>query len=155
MSIKAKQVAGVTTLVVVVVMVLSAFHLAALARMSLLETVARGELLAHAIFQRALGVVVEGVTDPYAALREDGGVRSLLETSIGYSPNVTYAAIADPQGLAIAHSFRSEEGKQLQERAELKPIVEEGPIAVLQAVFSGRTFEVRQPVLFGDQQGSI
>ena len=155
MSIKAKQVAGVTTLVVVVVMVLSAFHLATLARMSLQETASRGELLAHAIFQRALGVVVEGVTDPYAALRADGGIRSLLESSIGYSPNVTYAAIVDPNGVAVAHSFRSEEGKQLAEREDLKPIAESGPVALLQAVFSERTFEVRQPVLFGDQQGSI
>ena len=155
MSIKTKQVAGVTTLVVVVVMVLSAFHLTALARMSLQKTVAHGELLAHAIFQRALGVAVEGVADPYAALREDGGVRAVLATAIGYSPNVTYAAIVDPNGIAIAHSFRSEEGKRLQERAELEPIVEEGPIAMLQAIFSDRTFEVREPVLFGDRQGSI
>src|SRR5918999_1455390 len=116
MSIKAKQVAAVTSLVVVVVMVLSAFHLATLARMSLHETVSRGELLAHAIFQRALGVVVEGVKDPYAALRQDGGIRSLLESSIGYSPNVTYAAIVNPQGIAVAHSFRSEEGQPLDER---------------------------------------
>ena len=43
----------------------------------------------------------------------------------------------------------------IEERAGLKPIVEEGPIAVLQAVISDQTFEVRQPVLFGDQQGSI
>jgi signal transduction histidine kinase len=155
MSIKAKQVAGVTTLVVAVVMVLSAFHLATLARMSLQETASRGELLAHAIFQRALGVVVEGVTDPYAALRQDGGIRSLLESSIGYSPNVTYAAIVDPSGVAVAHSFRSEEGQKLDEREDLRPIVEAGPVAVLRAVYSEHTFEVRQPVLFGEQQGSI
>jgi signal transduction histidine kinase len=154
-SIKAKQVAGVTTLVVAVVIVLSAFHLAALARMSLQETASGGELLAHAIFQRALGVVVEGVTDPYAALRQDGGIRSLLESSIGYSPNVTYAAIVDPNGVAVAHSFRSEEGRQLDEHEDLRPIVDAGPTAVLRAVYSERTFEVRQPVLFGEQQGSI
>ena len=58
--IKAKQVAGVTTLVVVVVLGLSAYHLATLARLSLQETASRGEMLAQAIFQRARQVVAEG-----------------------------------------------------------------------------------------------
>ena len=53
MSIKAKQVAGVTTLVVVIVGILSAWHLATLARTSLEETQLRGQMLALAIFQRA------------------------------------------------------------------------------------------------------
>ena len=35
-------------------------------------------------------------THPYAALRSDGGIRSILESSIGYSRNVTYAAIDLP-----------------------------------------------------------
>jgi signal transduction histidine kinase/PAS domain-containing protein len=155
LSIKAKQVAGVTTLVVMIVLVLSAFNLATLTRMSLQETVSRGELLANTIFQRAHGVVVEGVTDPYTALRQDGGIRSLLESSIAYSPNVSYAAIASPQGVAVAHSFRSEEGRQLEDRPELKPIVDAGPLAAFRAVFSEQTYEVRLPVLFGDQQGAI
>ena len=59
-SIKAKQVAGVTTLVVVIVAVLSAYHLATLTRLSLQETASRGELLAQAIFQRAREVVAQG-----------------------------------------------------------------------------------------------
>ena len=57
MSIKAKQVAGVTTLVVAIVAILSAYHLATLARMSLEETPLRGEMLARAVFQRAREVV--------------------------------------------------------------------------------------------------
>ena len=56
MSIKAKQVAGVTTLVVVVVAILSAYHLASLARLSLEDTASRGQMLAQAIFQRAQDV---------------------------------------------------------------------------------------------------
>ena len=57
MSIKAKQVAGVTTLVLVIVAILSAYHLATLARRSLEETALRGEMLARAVFQRAREVV--------------------------------------------------------------------------------------------------
>ena len=52
MSIKAKQVAGVTSLVVGVVMALSAYHMATLARLSLEDTASRGQMLATAIFHR-------------------------------------------------------------------------------------------------------
>ncbi len=56
MSIKAKQVAGVTTLVVLIVAVLSGYHLATLARLSLQETAsARGAPLAGDLPARARG----------------------------------------------------------------------------------------------------
>ena len=80
-----RQVAGVTTLVVFIVVALSAYHLATLARLSLQESGARGELLREAIFQRAREVVA-AAEDPYAALREDGGIRSLLQSSVAFSP---------------------------------------------------------------------
>jgi signal transduction histidine kinase len=152
MSIKAKQVAGVTTLVIAVVAVLSALHLATLARLSLQETESRGEMLANAIFQAAREVPGPDVTE---ALRTDRGVRSILESSIGYSPNVTYAAIVDPDGKAVVHSFQSQEGTTMTPQEELEPLVQSGPMAQLQAVYSDRTFEVRQPVLFGQREGSI
>jgi signal transduction histidine kinase len=156
MSIKAKQVAGVTTLVVVVVLALSAYHLATLARLSLQETAARGEMLAQAIFQRARQVVAEGAADPYAALRADGGVRSILESSVGYSENVTYAAIVDKDGIAVAHLFPTLEGQPMVDQEDLAPLVKAGTIAQLRAVYSDRTFEIRQPMLAGDHQfGSI
>jgi len=73
-GIKAKQVAGVTTLVAVVVAAISAYHLATLVRLNIEETASRGQMLAQAIFQRAKEVVAQGLTDPYEALRADGGV---------------------------------------------------------------------------------
>ena len=69
MSIKAKQVAGVTTLVVVVVAVLSAYHLATLTQLNLQDTASRGEVLAQAIFRARVNVAQ--AADPYASLLED------------------------------------------------------------------------------------
>ena len=156
MSIKAKQVAGVTTLVVAIVAIMSAYHLATLARMSLEETQLRGEMLARAVYQRARAVVPPPGTDLATALRQDGGVRSILEAGIGYTPNVTYAAIVDANGVAIVHGFPSEEGKPLPEQEELGPIIRRGASAQLEAVYSDKTYEVRQALLAGDRQfGSI
>jgi signal transduction histidine kinase len=155
LSIKSRQVAGVTTLVVLIVTALSAYHLATLARLSLQESAARGDLLRQAIFQRAREVVPTA-KEPYAALRDDGGIRSLLQSSVGYSPNVTYAAIVNREGLAVAHSFPSEEGKPVPEQEDLSRILDRNALAILRTVQSDRTFEIRQPLLFGDQEfGSI
>jgi len=155
LSIKSRQVAGVTTLVVLIVSALSAYHLATLARLSMQETASRGELLKQAIFQRAREVVPTA-KDPYAALQRDGGIRSLLESAVAYSRNVTYAAITDKDGVAIAHSLRPYEGQKLPEQEDLNNVVDRGAIDLLRIVYSDRTFEIRQPLLFGDQQfGSI
>jgi signal transduction histidine kinase len=155
LSIKSRQVAGVTTLVVLIVTALSAYHLATLARLSLQESAARGELLRQAIFQRAREVV-PAAKEPYAALRDDGGIRSLLQSSVGYSPNVTYAAIVNREGLAVAHSFPSEEGKPIPEQEDLSKILDRNALTILRTVYSDRTFEIRQPLLFGEQEfGSI
>src|SRR5690606_40073142 len=81
LSIRAKQVLGVTTLVGVVVVGLSVHGLAQLARVRLDETRARGQLLANAIYQRAFQIVPDAA-DPDVALREDGGLRAILESSV-------------------------------------------------------------------------
>jgi signal transduction histidine kinase len=156
MSIKSRQVAGVTSLVVVIVVALSAYHLTALARISLKESASRGDLLAQAIFQRAREVV-PGAADPYKALQQDGGIRSLLESAAAYSQNVTYAAIVDKDGVAVAHSFRSMEGRKIPDQGDLSEVANANAIDLLRTVYSSdRTFEVREPLLFGDRAfGSI
>src|SRR5258708_3596697 len=146
MSIKGRQVAGVTSLVVFIVAALSAYHLATLARLSLQESAARGELLRQAIFQRAREVVPTA-KDPYAALRQDGGIRSLLQSSAGYSPNVFYAAIVNREGVAVAHSDSSEEGKPIPAQDDLSKILDRNAVSLIRTVYSDRTFEIRQPLL--------
>jgi signal transduction histidine kinase len=155
MSIKSRQVAGVTSLVVLIVAALSAYHLATLARMALQESASRGDMLRQAIYQRAREVVPTA-KDPYAALEQDGGIRSLLESAVGYSRDVTYAAIVNKDGIAVAHNFKTEERKPIPEQEDLSKVAERNPISLLLAVYSVHTYEMRQPLLFGDQQfGSI
>jgi signal transduction histidine kinase len=166
MSIKSRQVAGVTTLVVLIVAVLSAFHLATLARLSLKESASAGDLLRQSIFQRARDVApsaaagAAGTTDPnaaYAALQKDGGIRALLQSSVGFSPNVTYAAIVNRNGVAVAHSFPNQEGQPLPDQQDLSSLLNEGSLQLLQTLWkTDHTYEVREPLLLGDQDfGSI
>ena len=73
------------------------------------------------------------------------GVRSILESSVGYSENVTYAAIVDKNGIAVAHPYPTLEGQPMAEQEDLAPLVRAGTLAQLRAVYSDRTFEIRQP----------
>lgn len=156
MSLKGRQVAGVTTLVVIIVAVLSVFHLASLARLSLQESSARGEMLQQMIFQQARDVVL-AAHDPYPALAQDAGIRSLLASALAYSPNVVYAAIVNRDGIAVVHSSAVLEGQRLPDQEDLKKVVaERSSIGLLRAVYSAHTYEVRQTLLINNQEiGSI
>ena len=152
MSIKSRQVAGVTSLVVIIVAALSVFHLSTLARLSMQETASRGDLLKLAIFERAREVV-STAKDPYTALRQDTSIRLLLDASIGFSPDVTYAAITDKDGIAVAHNDTAEEGRPLAAQADVGTVLQLSDPGLLRATyFSDKTYESQYPMLIGDQQ---
>jgi signal transduction histidine kinase len=156
LGIKGKQVIGVTSIVGVVVVVLSLVHLANLARVSLEESRARAVPLANAIFHRAHEVIGDG-GDPYKALREDPGLRAILESSL-YSKNVTFAAIVDVNGIAVAHADRSLEGRPMPTEDLLSKLLARPALSELVAIYSGqgRNLEFRQSLLLDNSEfGSI
>lgn len=156
-GIKAKQIAAVTAIVGLAVVMLSAVHVARLASVVLRESQARGELLSNAIFHRAREVVVAGSGDPYSALRSDPGLRAILEASI-YGESVTGAAILDTSGIVRASSDPNLEGMKLASRADLASLVDATALEQVRVIYSqdGRTLEVRQPIVLGDEPfGSI
>lgn len=156
LGIKGKQVLGVTTIVSLIVIGLSVIGMARVAAVSLNESAARAELLSNAIFHRAREVVREGV-DVYPALAGDAGLRSILEASL-YSENVTFAAIVDANGVAVAHADRTQEGKTLRPGGDLSLLLSRPQYAQLLALYSdrGRNLELRNPLMMGDVQvGSI
>jgi signal transduction histidine kinase len=156
LGIKAKQVLGVTSIVGAVVVVLSVLHLARLASVALEESQARAELLVNAIYQRAREVVSAG-GDPYAALARDPGLRSVLESS-AYPKNVSFAAIVDVRGVAVAHSDPVREGRAQPAGEDLAAIRARSSFSQLIAIYSGqgRNLELRLPLLLGDTEfGSI
>ena len=149
MSIKAKQVAGVTSLVVGVVMALSAYHMATLARLNLEDTASRGQMLANALFQRAKEVVAQGGADPYEALQHDGGIQSVVSSASAYSNNVLYVAIVNKDGIAIVHSL-DQVGQPMPPQGDFLPLATAPPIQQLHAVYSDEIYEINQPMLYGN-----
>ena len=156
LSIKAKQIAGVTAIVGVAVVALSALYVTRLASVVLKESHARAELLSNAIFHRAREVVTES-QDPYMALRTDPGLRAMLESTI-YGESVTGAAILDTNGTVIAASDTTLVGRTLQPRPDLESLLAERAPQQLGVIYSsdGQTLDVGQPITLGDTPfGSI
>jgi signal transduction histidine kinase len=148
-GIKAKQVAGVTLLIGLVVILLSCWYLSELAHVYLEETKARADLVAGAIANRAFDVIRSGA-DPTTGLQHDEGLRSILVATVAYPKNVTYAAIVDVHGKAIAHSDPTYEGQELLASAgDLELLLRAGAIAQTRAIYSGggQTFEMVVPLV--------
>ena len=156
LGIRAKQIAGVTAIVGLSVVALSALYVTRVSGVVLRESHARGQLLASAIFHRARQVVT-GSADPYGALRDDPGLRSILEASI-FGESVTGASILDTHGVVVASSDPALVGRQHGGSADLTTLVAAPVIAQLGVIYSrdGRTLEVRQTMMLGDEAfGSI
>jgi hypothetical protein len=152
LSIKSKQIGGISLIVGLAIVALSAAHLTTLVRIGLEESKARADLLVAAIFQRAR-TVVPGQPDPYKALREDGGLRTILESSV-YTKSVLYAAIVDAQNVAVAHSEPAREGILLAPASALEDVLLLPRGRQLSRVYSpdSLTLEVEQELELGGQK---
>ena len=150
LSLKTRQVAAVTSIVGAAVIVLAGIFVTGVVRFRLDESRARGRFLAKAIYQRAFEVAAEG-PDPYAALRADPGLRSVLESSL-YSPDVSDAAIVDGGDVVVAHSDAGQIGERLPARPSLDSLLDASPWQQLRAIYSGDGLmvEYQQPLLVGD-----
>ena len=151
LGIRSKQIAGMMAVVGVAVILLSALYVKGLSQVVLNESGARADLLARATYQRAREVVSTN-PDPYAALRNDPGLRAILQSSI-YGPGVIYAAISDPNGFVAAANDDTLVGKRLPERGDLGALATADMFEQLRVINSrdGQTLEFRQPMKLGDE----
>ncbi len=154
-GIKAKQVAAVTSIVGLTVVALSLLQIASLARVSVQESRDRASILINAIFHRAFQVVPRSA-NPYEALHDDPGLQSILESS-NYSKGITYAAIVDVSGVAIAHSDPTRVGTRLAPAEDVNALLARNGLDIYLAIRnSEQMLEVREPLLLsGAQFGSI
>jgi signal transduction histidine kinase len=152
-SIKAKQVAGVTSLVVLVVAGMTVLQMASITRLRIEETNSRATQLKEIILHRAAAVVQTGPAEPYKALQDDGGLRSILVAAVTNQPEtntILYAAIGDTKGNAIVHSTATLEGQPMEELGDLKKILNASAFEQLKAVIDERQFELGEQILAGE-----
>jgi len=150
LSIKQKQVLGITTIVVVIVVALSLLQIGTLVRVLLEQATARTELVSTGIFHQTRDVLVSRET-AYQDIRSSPTVLSALESAM-YSPEVLYAAIVDRTRTVIASNDPSQVGRTLPPGEDLPGLVAESGYEQVRAVYTeGRTLEWRQPLSLGDE----
>jgi signal transduction histidine kinase len=156
LSIRAKQIAGVTTIVGIAVVALSAFFVARLGEVIVDESHARAQMLARTILHRVSQIKIDPA-DPYASLRSDSGLQSVVQASI-YGQGVLYAAILDTDNRVIMHSDETLVGQTLPQQRDLSAVALSTAVDKLSVIYEGDglTLDVRQRMLVEDEAfGSI
>src|SRR5262245_4490615 len=120
LRIRAKQIAGVTAIVGLSVIAVTGLAVEVLSSFLMSESLSRGKMLANTIFQRAREVVPASA-DPYAGLRDDPGLRSILTSSL-LGESVTYSVILNVEGVVIASGDPSLVSRRLPPAEDLEPI---------------------------------
>ena len=124
-------------------------------RLRLQEAQSVVQLLADSMFQRVFDVVNAGPRDPYEALREDGGLRAILNAAIGSksaAQYLLYATVVDPDGVAVAHSNQDEEGRQQPKLEDFQDLIDNATLLEkFRAVYYERRFEFHEPILAGER----
>jgi signal transduction histidine kinase len=150
-GIRTKQIAGVTAIVGVAVLVLSTLYVTRLSRVVLHESQSRAEFLISAILHRTREIIGTGA-DPLAAVRTDPGLLAILQSSL-YGEVVTDAQILDPNGVIVASWDPTQVGRVLKVRKDLGALSNQGPIEQLRVIYSqdGEFLELRQPIRLADR----
>jgi PAS domain S-box-containing protein len=158
LGVRGREALVVSLLTLLVVTTATAIHLSQLSRVVVQEAVKQAELIAKQIYaqtgralQRAPGA------DPLAALRDDPELRSFLDASVGYSPHLVYALVADHAGVVLMHTERQKEGTPEPERPNLDGLLKVDTLSRFSALYTtGRTYETVLPLTLNDRLfGSI
>jgi signal transduction histidine kinase len=159
-GIRTKQVAGVMALVTLAVLVLGGWYLALLTQIMLEAARSRAELVAHVIYQRTFTVYNGSSGDPIAALREDSGLRNILE-SYQYDEILDDAAICDVDDGVLVHLDAARIGQTfvpVTPSNDLNDLIDrQGFLARFNAIWqkSPGKFEYKKALTSDPRQGSI
>jgi len=130
LRLKTKLVIAISGMVLALVSILSYIYLSQLLRQRISEAYDDGDFIAHQIYQVSRDALEADLANAHidenspdalrkfieTSLQSDPGVNSLLQSVVGYSPNIYEVAIADVHGNALLHSVTDLEGKPLPHR---------------------------------------
>jgi signal transduction histidine kinase len=149
LSLKQKQVIGVTLMVALIVIALSLLHLSNTADVLLEESKDRFELFGSSVYSQA-AVAIAAPETAYNDVRVSKYVQSALQSAL-YSEDTIDASIVDPTGVVIASSDPDQVGKTVPRRPQLNELIALNPVAKLRAIYSSENnLEWTQPMALGE-----
>jgi len=164
LSLKHKLTLLISLLVLLVVLSTASLYLVHLARQTLSEVENRGEYLASEIYHQASTLLSQARMPPGAnpsdsqavlsfaqvQFAADPGLSSLLESAVGYSPSVYYAAITDTRRRVMIHNDPAEIGQVLSPAPPFTNLLHAGLWRQLRVIYGpSRVYEVVLPLEIG------
>src|SRR5215470_9528394 len=152
LSSRARELLGLTLVVLLVVAVATAAHLATLARLSLGSAADEGRLLSRQLLHQASYVLQAAGAKGPAAFQDDASLRALLDGLVGYSRVAVYGAIVDASGRTLLHSDPSLQGQMFPDRPLLDDALATGlPQLARMLLGPAQIYEVRLPAQLGNR----
>jgi signal transduction histidine kinase len=158
LGIRAKEAVAVSLLALLLVGTTTVIHLSQLSRVVVVEASRQADLISRQIYAQTRQTLIRNAgSPPLDALSHDQELRGLLDASVGYSPDLVYALIADRAGRSILHTQHAKEGAVAPSQSALAELIGLDPINRFIALYrSGRVYETSLPLLLdGEPFGSI
>ncbi len=147
-GLKVKETLAIILLTFLVVATTTIIHLSQLTRVVVQEALRQTQLIADQIYTQSRRSLshARGRT-PVEVLRSDPELRSLFEATVGYSPHLLYALIADRTGRTILHTEREKEGSPAPERPSLQRLLSLNLVKRFQGLYQdGKIYETSLPL---------
>ncbi|HXJ80977.1 MAG TPA: PAS domain-containing protein, partial [Candidatus Methylomirabilis sp.] len=158
LGIRVKEAAAVTLLVLLIVVTTTVIHLSQLSRVVVAETLRQADLISRQIYAQTRQTLARNPRrQPTETLKADQELRGLLDSSVGYSPDLVYALIADRAGRPILHTEHVKEDEMAPDQPALTTLIALDPVRRFLALYGGgRVYETTLPLLLdGEPFGSI
>ncbi len=158
LSVRAKEALGVTVLTFLVVAVTTLIHLSQLTGVLLQDVLKQAELIGKQIFDQSRRSLLQAPGgNPQEILKSDRNLQRFLEASVGYSPHLLYALIADTEGKTILHTEIRKGDLDAPLRPSIEDLLSVGPIQRFYVLLKGGTvYESTLPMTLNDEPfGSV
>jgi len=166
LRLKTKLVIAISGMVVALVVALLTIYVSQLVHQAVRDAYNSGNFVAHEIRHLAMQALEEDLEstklkpitpeefEQFAqeSLTTDPGVGSLIESIIGYSPEVLDSAVVDTHGVAMMHSANEMIGKKMLARDDLAGLLSGGFRDQLRIVYGPmKTYEISLPLERNDR----
>jgi signal transduction histidine kinase len=158
LGIRIKEALAVTLLAFLIVATTTVIHLSQLSRVVVAEALHEAQLISRQIYAQTSQTLARNArAEPLEALKGDRELRGLVDASVGYSPDLVYALIADRLGRPVLHTEHAKEAVLAPPQPPLTGLIDLDPISRFRALYqSGRVYETTLPLLLnGEPFGSI
>lgn len=166
LRLKTKLVFAITGMVLVIVATLAVLYVAEAVHQRIQEASDNGTLIAREVFSVARDALEVDLTssrinlnnpnevaaDIEEVLETDSSVSALLDSVVGDSETVAYAAIVDARGQALLHTQQEFLGKQVPRKEDFSDLVHSRIDKQIKIIYGPtKVYEVRVPMLRNEQ----